>query len=118
MGAVPSLKSRLGVSDRSKPCLDLDFSGHSVKQITNPHLFLEDGENMFICCLEGGGWICLGESKQLQRREFLLGWVLLLFLFLFLDNDLSQWELLIGYEETEDLGPEVWDGGHVSMQLS
>ena len=94
MGAVPSLKSRLGVSDRSKPCLDLDFSGHSVKQITNPHLFLEDGEDMFICCLEGGGWICLGESKQLQRkeREFLLGWVFCGFFFVvffFLDNALS-----------------------------
>ena len=55
-------------SSRSNPCLDLDFSGHSIKQITNPLVSGRWLKLMFICCLERGGWICLGVIRE-QRRE-------------------------------------------------
>ena len=57
-------------SSRSKPCLDLDFSGHSIKQITNPHLFLEVGINSCLsAALKGEDGFSLREERREQRKE-------------------------------------------------
>ena len=111
------------MSDRNKPCLDLDFSGHSVKQITNPCLFLEDGENIFICCLEEWGWICLGVIRGQRRANSYKGKKKIFFFFFLIKMPWASGNCLLDTNRLRTWGPTcgmvaVWAWNSARMMVA